>query len=227
MISRPYFLVSGATGGIGTQLCRLLMAAGFRPVVGYRTNKDIASALANECAGFPLRIDLGDESSIEQAVDELSIKLGNNEFLDGLVIAASPPPELVPFGRLRSEMLLNQFQVNVVGPQILLSRLISKFFRRRKRGTVIGVLSKAIGDECNIPVAGMGAYLIAKASMRSMLAIAAVENPWLKVRTVSPGFTRTPMLDVFDSRYLEVAFRQQKVMEPVEVAQLILESIQS
>jgi NAD(P)-dependent dehydrogenase (short-subunit alcohol dehydrogenase family) len=226
-MSRPYFLISGATGGIGSQLCKLLPAAGFRPIVAFRTNKDLAAELASECGGFPLQLDLSDESSIERAIEELLTKLDEQEFLDGLVIAASPPPEIVPFGKLRPDILSYQFQVNVIGPQLLMARLVSKFFRRRKAGTVIGILSKAIGDELNMPVGGMGAYVIAKASMRSMLAVAAIEYPWLKVRTVSPGFTRTTMLDVFDPRYLEVACRQQAILEPVEVAQLILDKIVS
>ena len=64
----------------------------------------------------------------------------------------------------------------------------------------------------------MGAYVVAKATLNSLLSICSVEYPWLKVRTVAPSFTKTPMLDVFDSRYLGMIQAHNKISAPEEVA---------
>jgi NAD(P)-dependent dehydrogenase (short-subunit alcohol dehydrogenase family) len=73
----------------------------------------------------------------------------------------------------------------------------------------------------------MCAYVVAKAALNSLLSVCSAEYPWLKVRTVTPGFTRTSMLDVFDSRYLEMIQAQNKISTPEEVARLVIEKIRS
>ncbi len=50
---------------------------------------------------------------------------------------------------------------------------------------------------------------------------------WLKVRIVTPGFTKTPKLDVFDPRYLEMIQAQNKILTPEEVTRLIKEKMKS
>ncbi len=50
---------------------------------------------------------------------------------------------------------------------------------------------------------------------------------WLKVRTVTPGFTKTPMLDVFDPRYLEMIQAQNKISIPEEGTRLLIEKVTS
>ena len=50
---------------------------------------------------------------------------------------------------------------------------------------------------------------------------------WLKVRTVTPGFTKTPKLDVFDPRYLEMIQAQNKILTPEQVTRLIIEKMKS
>ena len=71
----------------------------------------------------------------------------------------------------------------------------------------------------------MGAYIIAKGALKTMLSVCAAEHPWLKVRTINPSFTKTKMLDVFDPRYLELAQSEKQFTTPEEVAQLIIKEI--
>jgi len=73
----------------------------------------------------------------------------------------------------------------------------------------------------------MGAYVVAKAALNSMLSVCAAEYTWLKVETVTPGFTKTKMLDVFDPRYLSMLEEKNKIASPEEVAQSILEKVLS
>lgn len=226
MTHPSYVLVSGGAGGIGSALCRLLPASGFAPVVGYRSNKEQAEKLALECGGFAVKLDLASDESVAQALAQISEGLGEGRIC-GVVLAASPPPDLLPFGKLTPEMLLHQFRINVVGPQLLLASLIKTYFRKNKSGVVVGVLSEAMGDETHPPVTGMGAYVIAKTALRGMLSVCAAEYPWLHVRTVSPGFTKTRMLDVFDERYLEQMQAKVPFASAEDVARLVLREIVS
>lgn len=222
-----HILVTGGAGGIGSALCRLLAHNGYRPIVGFHGKREQAESLAHECGGFAVQFEFLDQASIARALEQIAAQLGSDGMLHGVVLAASPPPELLPFGKLEPEMLLRQFQVNVVGPQMLLAGLIKAHFRKNKTGVVVGILSDAIGDGDRLPAPGMGAYVIGKIALRGMLQACAAEYPWLRIRTVSPSFTRTPMLDVFDPRYLEQVEAQRPIASPEQVARQILDQINS
>lgn len=53
------------------------------------------------------------------------------------------------------------------------------------------------------------------------------KHNWLKVKTVTPGFTKTPTLDVFHPSYLEMIQAQNKILTPEQVARLIIEKMKS
>jgi 3-oxoacyl-[acyl-carrier protein] reductase len=223
--SKEFVLVTGGSGGIGSALCRALPSIGLIPLVGFNSNARIAKSLAKECGGFAVKMDMSNDDSILIAIKKISTYLGSDGVLKGVVLAASPSPDLIPFRSLDADLLVNQFRVNVVGSQLLLAGLIKTFFKKDKSGIIIGILSEAIGNENQPPTSGMGAYIIAKSAMKVMLRVCSVEYPWLTVRTISPGFTKTKMLDVFDSRYLELAQSEKQFTTPEEVAQLIIKEI--
>ena len=225
--SKEFALVTGGSGGIGSALCRALSSIGLIPLVGFNSNAKIAKSLANECGGFAVKMDMSNDDSILAAIENISTYLGSGGVLRGVILAASPAPDLVPFRNLNSDLLENQFRVNVVGSQLLLAGLIKNFFKKDKSGIIIGILSEAIGNENQPPTSGMGAYIIAKSAMKEMLRVCSTEYSWLKVKTISPGFTKTKMLDVFDPRYLELAQLQKEFSTPEEVAQLIIKEIAS
>lgn len=220
--ARRYVIVTGGAGGIGSAVCRLLPTLGVLPIIGFNTNVDQANALSEEIGGFAIQIDLGNSDSIIAAIDSISQVLGDQDTLVGAVLAASPPPDIEPFSSLNSVHFTKQFEINVIGPQLLLSRLIKKFFRKNRSGTIVGISSQAVGAENKRPATGMGAYVIAKAALNSLLSVCAAEYTWLKVARVSPGFTKTAMLEVFDPRYLEMIQGQQDFSSPEEVAKLII-----
>jgi len=215
---QPWFLVSGGSGGIGSAVCEALAARGFTPVVGYRRNAANAEVVARRCAGRALALDLSDPSSISAAIEQLH----QAPVLAGVVLAGSPPPALVPFGKISSEQLTEQWQVNVLGPQQLLAELVRRCFRKQKSGAVIGVLTRAMGQGIGSAASGMGAYVIAKHGMAGMLSVLAADYPWLRVATVSPGYTETPMLSAFDERFLAAQREKFPFQTPDEVASLIV-----
>ena len=225
--SRSYILVTGGAGGIGSAICRLLPTIGVTPIVGFNTNSTQAHILAKELDGFAVNIDLSENNCIEKAIQIIIDRVKLSDSLVGVVLGASPPPEIEPFNRISSDQLSHQFRVNVIGSQHLLKCLIKKFFNKKKTGIVVGILTKAIGVDGNPPATGMCSYVVAKTALNSLLSVCSAEYPWLKVATVTPGFTKTTMLEVFDSRYLEMIQTQNKISTPEEIANQIIQMIKS
>jgi NAD(P)-dependent dehydrogenase (short-subunit alcohol dehydrogenase family) len=216
------FLVSGGSGGIGSAVCHQLANSGYRPVVAYRRNEEAARAIAAQCGGGVLHLDLASESSILEAVDKLEAAALP---LAGVVLAGSPPPVLSPFGKIARDEMLQQWLVHVLGPQQLLAQLVRRCFRKTMQGSVIGVLSMAMGGDGRRASSGMGAYVIGKYGLAGVLAILEADYPWLNVRTVKPGYTETPMLQAFDERFLALQRDREPFRTADEVAADILREV--
>ena len=223
--SHSYFLVTGGSGGIGSAICRLLVINNFIPIIGYNSNSIQAKNLAIETGGIALKINMNSFDSINNAVQTIEDNIKDNDKLVGVILGASPPPDLLPFSKLTSKHLMNQFQVNVAGSHQLLSLLIKGFFRENKSGTIVGILSQATGNNDGPPSSGMGAYVIAKKALHTMLEVCSVEHRWLKIRSVSPSFTKTDMLKVFDPRYLEMIESKNVFSTPEDVARLVINEV--
>jgi NAD(P)-dependent dehydrogenase (short-subunit alcohol dehydrogenase family) len=218
-----WFLVSGGSGGIGSAICADLASCGYKPIVGYHRSHDAAARVAADTGGITLPLDMSSETSIEAA----SRALSELPRLYGVVLAGSPPLCPVPFGKISPEHMLEQWQVNVLGPQRLLAELVRRCFRKHKSGCVVGILTRAMGSDTAPAAAGMGAYVIAKYGMAGMLALLAADYPWLSVSSVSPGYTETRMLEAFDPRFLELQRSRAAFLTPQEVAaQVMAEVIQ-
>jgi 3-oxoacyl-[acyl-carrier protein] reductase len=143
------------------------------------------------------------------------------------VLAGSPPLALTPFGKITADDMLAQWQVNVMGPQRLVAELVRRCFRKHKQGAVVGVLTQAMGaGDTGIDGAssGMGAYVIAKHGLAGVLAMAAADYPWLRVRAVKPGYTETRMLEAFDERFLAMQRDKAPFSTPEAVAASITEA---
>ena len=192
-------LVSGGSGGIGSALARRLAASGYVPIIGYARGSLAAGALAAETKGMALPLDLTEPAAIDAAVDRLA---EGATPLAGVVLAASPPPVIEPLFKIAEEEMARQWTVNVNGPRRLLGGVVRRCLRARKRGWVVGVLSRAMG--VNEPAAkSMGSYVIAKYGLLGLLKAVEAEYPWLRVLTVNPGYTETAMLEAFDERFLD------------------------
>lgn len=215
-------LVTGATGGIGSQVCRYLSANGFTPLIGYRSPKKLeASSLAAECGGAPILLDMLDSPGIDKALAELA---ADERPLVGAVIGASPPPLIGPFSRITSAQMDHYWKVNVDGPRQLLAGLIKGFFRKQKLGSIVFVLTSAMGSAEKAAMPQMGAYLISKFGLLGVAEVLKAEYPWLKIQCVYPGFTETPMLNAFDPRFLDTVREKTPFNTPQSIAKEIIET---
>ena len=219
MATAERILVTGATGGIGAAVCAELAARGLTPIVGYHRHADRASAMAAALGSDAVALDMTRPEQISSACEQLA---AHADSVAGVVLAASPPPILAPFGTITADDMVHQWQVNVLGPQQLLAGLVRHCFRPQKRGSVLGVLTTAMGEGIGTAAPNMGAYVIAKYGLAGLLAAVAADYPWLRVHRYSPGFTETPMLEAFDPRYLEQQRRHHRFETPEQVAAKIV-----
>jgi len=194
-----YFLVTGGSGGIGREVCKCLFSMGYHPVIGFCSNEKAANEIALECDGVALKLDLRNTSSIGASLDQLIL---DGIDLKGVVLAASPPPMIIPFGQIQADDIAKQLQVHVIGNQYLLKILIKSFFSKDKNGVIIGVLSDAMGNDVKASMNCMGSYIVGKFGLLGLLSVISCEYKWLKVETIKPEFTETRMLDVFDERFV-------------------------
>ena len=215
-----WVLVSGGTGGIGAKLIAKLAEAGIRSAIGYRSDRTAAESLANAWCGEAFPLDLDDASQVEFTTHRLA---GRN--VTALVMNASPAPDIEMFRKVSPKSFEKQFQISVIGNHLLLANMIGNVFRTRRAGTVVGILTRAMGSDTEIALKYVTAHVVAKYGLLGLLKCAKAEYPWLRVETVSPNFTDTPMLDAFDPRFVEMLRKQGKLSNPAAVADAILRKI--
>lgn len=213
-------LVTGGSGAIGAATCEALAARGFMPVVGYASGRERAEAIAARTGGLALACDMADDISIDSAVARLAAET----VLAGVVLAASPPPNLHPFTKAGGGELERQWRVNVAGPQRLLAALIKSCFRPRRSGVAVAVLTRAMGLD-GTATSGMAEYVVAKYGLLGVIKAVAAEYSWLRTGWVTPGFVETPMLAAFDPRYLEQARATQPFAPPADIAAEIVAKV--
>jgi NAD(P)-dependent dehydrogenase (short-subunit alcohol dehydrogenase family) len=212
-------LVTGATGGIGCEVCRALACRSYTPIVGYRTHADRAQALAAETGGMAIHLDLAELDAIPQAVSEAVNGAGS---LLGVAHCASRAPNPVPFTRISPEDMEMFWRQNVLGPHRLLVAVMNQSLKKSRSGTIVAVTSAAMGESWQQAMPGLGAYTVSKYGLCGVLALLAAEFPWLNVATVAPGFTDTPMLKAFDERFIEQAATRRPLRDPADVAREVV-----
>ena len=222
MSSDKYILITGGSGDIGSAICTKLADKGYIPLIGYARNQEKAEQVAEITKGITVKLDLCDQENIEAVCDEIKERYSS---LHGVVLAASPPPTLLPFTKVSSEQMQHHWSANVLGPQLLLSSIIKKVLKPRKSGSVHAILTKAMGTQEDLAMKQMGAYVIGKYGLLGILKLIEAEYSWLDVSYTSPGFTDTKMLEAFDPRFLEIMSAQQSFAKPDDVADDVVSAL--
>src|SRR5205809_6564059 len=217
--------LTGASSGIGLAAARLLVARGDEV---WATSSNL-ERIPEMPRLHPMRLDLGDPRSVEEAFNAALTDAG---YFDVLINNAGAghfdPAELVPV-----ETIASQFQILVFG-QIQLMQLALRHMQARGEGLIINVTSVA----GRLPVPFMAAYNAAKAAMASFTMSIQLELPDSRVHVVDlqPADIRTefnqgvikrakanPRYDTKVARTWEVVERNMKSAPPPDlVAQHVL-----
>jgi NAD(P)-dependent dehydrogenase (short-subunit alcohol dehydrogenase family) len=172
--------LTGASSGIGLAIAKQLVAEGHE-VWGTSRNLQRIPEMPKL---HPVRLDLGDSRSVEEAFKAALAEAGHFDVLINNAGAGHfDPAEVVPM-----EMITSQFQILVFG-QIQLMQLALRHMQARGDGLIVNVTSLA----SRLPVPFMAAYNAAKAAMASFTMSIQLElgNSRVHVVDLQPADIRT------------------------------------
>jgi 3-oxoacyl-[acyl-carrier protein] reductase len=182
-------LVTGASGGIGKDIARGLVAAGASVALS-GTRREALEALAAEIGGTThvLPCNLADREETEKLVPAAEAAMGG---LDILVNNAGVTRDML-FMRLKDEDWQTVLDINLTSA-FRLSRAVLRGMMKKRFGRIIGITS-VVGVSGN---PGQGNYAAAKAGMIGMSKSLAAEVAarGVTVNCVAPGFIESPMTD--------------------------------
>lgn len=184
-------LVTGAAGGIGTEIVRAFAGEGAKVAIHYRTSEERARALAADTGGVSFEADLTVEAEVDRLVPQSVDALGR---LDVLVANAGRwPTQDLPVWEMDLERWHATLAANL--DSVFLScRAFLRHVATTGQGNIVIVASTAglIGE------AGHSDYAAAKGALASGF-LKSLKNeivriaPEGRVNVVAPGWTKTDM----------------------------------
>lgn len=220
--STPAVVISGASTGIGAACARFLADHGFQVFAGVR-DRQAGEELAGGRAArlVPIHLDVTEERSVRDAVDNLTQQVGNVG-LAGLInnagIAIGSPLEVIPIEQLR-----RQFEVNVFG-QIAVTQAFLPLLRKG-RGRIINMGS--IAGRATIPL--MGPYSASKFALEALTNALRLElQPWgMQVSVIEPGAVATPIWEksIKAAKELEAVVSSTALSRYTEMAIRVKEAV--
>ena len=179
-------LVTGGSGGIGSEICRRLADDGCTVYVGYAGNKERADKLADELPGLShesIHCDVTSTESLDAVALEIQEMHGELDMLINCGGVTRPLPHTDLVG-LDDELIDWIFRVNWRGPFATI-RAMEAVLRAAESPVVVNISSIAA-------VTGVGsnvAYCASKAALDSMTrSLARALAPDIRVVSVSPGW---------------------------------------
>jgi len=182
-------LITGASGGVGTALSKVLASKGWRVFAGVRSD-GAAAALADLAPNVePVDLDITDEASVAAAARKVADAVGAAG-LQGLVnnagVIVQGPLELVPVHALR-----RQFEVNVIG-QIAVTQAFLPLLRQG-HGTIANI--GAATGRVTVPM--FGPISASKTALESLTDALRMElkHQGVSVTIIEPGAMQTAIFD--------------------------------
>jgi 3-oxoacyl-[acyl-carrier protein] reductase len=178
-------LVTGASKGIGKAIATELAAAGATVVVGYRSGKEEAEALAGEIGGRAVQADVSDADEAKRLVDEagdLDILVNNAGLTrDGLL------------ARMSDHDWQTVIDTNLASV-FFTCRAVTRPMMKKRAGSIVNI-SSVVGVHGNW---GQTNYAASKAGIIGFTKSLARElgSRNIRANVVAPGYVKTQLTDV-------------------------------
>lgn len=184
-------LVTGSSRGIGAGIVKKLASQGASVAVTYASGAASAESVLKSLSGdghLLLKLNIGDEASVQAAFDEIAAKWGR---LDGLVNNAGMTRDQLLL-RMKTEDFQSVIDTNLKG-SFLCTRAAAKMMLKARSGSIVTITS-VIGEMGN---AGQANYAASKAGLEGFSKSVAQEigSRSIRVNCVAPGFIVTDMTD--------------------------------
>ena len=212
-------IVTGGSGGIGRAICIELARSGAYVVVNYLRNQEAAEKTLSQVTeaggqGEILRFDVCDRLAAEEAVQQVSDRLGGIDILvnnagaiaDGLFMMMSP------------ENWHRVIETSLYGFYNMTRPVIERMVRQR-RGSIVSISSAA----SLMPNRGQANYAAAKAGLNAASRTVATEVARLGIRVnvVAPGLIETEMIKDAPRDHIKGLIPMARIGRPEEVAKVV------
>lgn len=193
--------VTGASTGIGAEICKQLAAEGVVVAASAR-NVDALNALGKGVHAFP--VDVSNEAAVAETFAAIEQAHGPVD----LIIAGAGIYTPASAADFRPDMFRRMYEVNYLGVINVLAAALPRF-RARRAGHLSWIAS--VSGYRGLPKAA--AYGPTKAALINLAESLKPEldRDGVKVSVINPGFVRTPMTSVND-------FEMPFLMEPADAA---------
>jgi L-xylulose reductase len=175
-------LVTGASGGIGSETVRQLVAAG-ADVIASARSEEALTTLAQEADVHTLPFDLASESSVRNALDGLDLYGVVNCGGFGGEIATPMDTDIAVFDKV--------IAINTRGALLVTKYTSRSMIRLGRGGSIVNVSSQA----SLVALPGHMSYAASKAALDSITRVSALElgKYNIRVNAVNPTVVMTPM----------------------------------
>lgn len=194
-LSGQVALVTGGGRGIGANTARELAAAGMRVAVAARTPEQV-ERVAGETGGLALEVDVSDEGSVRQMVEDTERELGPIDLLVNNAGIMGPSGDLPIWEGEDAGDWWRVFEVNVLGAY-LCCRSVLRGMVERGNGRLVNVGSGGGYLPVTPGRVGDSAYGPSKAALYRFGEVLAgqLEQHGVAVFTISPGLVRTALTE--------------------------------
>jgi 3-oxoacyl-[acyl-carrier protein] reductase len=203
-------LVTGASRGIGRAIAAELARAGASVVVGYRSGKDEAEALAFEIGGRAVQADVSTPEDAKRLVEEagdVDILVNNAGLTRDTVLA-----------RMSDEDWRAVIDTNL-GSVFYTCRAVTRPMMKKRGGAIVNV-SSVVGVHGNF---GQTNYAASKAGIIGFTKSLARElgSRGVRANVVAPGYVKTQLTDVLPEEATKLMLDNTplgRIAEPEEIA---------
>lgn len=213
-------LVTGGASGLGEAITRVLAKDKNKTVYfTYNSSKANAFIIQKDFENtISIKCNFKDSRDLDLLVDRIE-KLD----LDILINNAYSGEFLkTHFHRIKARDFLSDFEKNII-PTIKITQAALKYFRKKKSGKIITVLTSAL---INIPLVGSSVYIANKAYLEKLTKVWASENITFNItsNSISPSLMQTGLTSEIDERLVEQIINNhplRKILTVNEVADTV------